>query len=144
MPLASLTAARDAILTLFKVAWDAQTPPVPKLLNDDVKDDLPAGTFPWARIIVRHNTGFQATLAGETGNRRFRRLGLVTVQIFTPYGDGLDLNDALAKVAVDAFEGKSTAADEVLFRNVRSNEVGQDGNWFQTNVFAEFEYDEVK
>jgi hypothetical protein len=32
----------------------------------------------------------------------------------------------------------------VELRNVRLNEVGSDGHWYQINVVADFEYDEVK
>lgn len=145
MPISSLTEARDAIQAHFKTAWEAQSPPVPKVLYQDVKDEIPVGTDPWARITIIHNTSGQATVGGAVGNRRFRRFGLVTVEVYTPFGDGLTNNDIFAKVAVDAFEGTRTSGgDSVEFRNVRSNEIGPDGDWFHTNVIAEFEYDEVK
>lgn len=143
MPIASKAAGRDAIQTLFKTAWDAQTPPVPVVLYEDVVVDIPPATDPWVRVTVRHGPSTQVTL-GETGGRRFRRLGVVTVQVFTPVGDGMTLNDTLSDVAVNAFEGKSTGGDEVEFRNVTASEVGVDSDWFQTNVTADFEYDAVK
>lgn len=143
MPVSSITVARDAINTAFKAAWDAQTPPIPALLFDDTKQDLSGGEAPYARITVRHNVFQQATLGG-IGNRRFRRSGIVAVQIFTPAGEGLTDADKFAKVALDTFEGKNTGGDAIEFRNARINEIGQDGPWFQTNVLAEFEYDEIK
>ena len=145
MPISTFSEARDAILTQFKTVWDTQTPPIAKLLWQDVDDEVPSGTESWARVTVVHNQGRQATVGGETGNRRFRRFGVVTVQVFTPIDDGLTKNDELAKLANDAFEGQTAGGgDRVEFRNVRSNEIGPDGAWFQTNVIAEFEYDEVK
>jgi len=145
VPISTLTAARDAILTQFKTVWDTQASPIAKVLWQDSDDEVPKGTESWARVTVVHNQGRQATLVGQTGNRRFRRFGLVTVQVFTPIDDGLTKNDILAKLAIDAFEGQTAGGgDRVEFRNVRSNEVGPDGTWFQTNVFAEFEYDEIK
>jgi len=143
MPLTSHAAARDAIGTKLKTAWDAQTPPVPLMLYDDVKGDVPKDGISWARVQVRHNESNQVTL-GEVAGRRFRRFGIVLVQIFTPFGDGLDAADAFAKVANDAFEGEETSPDEVIFRNVRVNEIGQSGDWFQTDVLADFEWDQVK
>jgi hypothetical protein len=68
----------------------------------------------------------------------------VTAQIFTEFGDGQVLADSLATVARDAFEGEVTSPGRVIFRNVRAVDVGPDGHWTQTNVLAEFEYDEVK
>jgi len=144
MPISSITDARNAIQTLFKTAWDAQTPPVPVVLYADVRKEVPATSDPWTRITVVHNTSTQVTL-GQIGNRRFRRFGLVSVEVYTPFGTGLTDNDRFVKVAIDAFEGNTTGGeDTVEFRNVRSNEIGSDGSWFQTNVIAEFEYDEVK
>ena len=143
MPFSSLTAARNAILIHFKTAWDAQTPPIPPVIYDDVAQEPPADGSVWVRVSVKHSANGQQTL-GAQGNRRFGRIGIVVVQVFTPYGGGLTANDIFAKVAVDAFEGKSTAPDAVTFSNVRSNEIGQSGDWFQTNVIAEFEYDEIK
>lgn len=142
MPIATLTAARDLILDHFTTAWNAQTPPVPLLLYDDRHRDLPAND-PYARITVRHNVMDQRTM-GNTGNRRFRRFGVITVQIFALSNQGLATADVFGKVALDAFEGSSTAPDEIHFRNVRVNEVGEDGPWFQVNVIADFDYDEIK
>lgn len=143
MPVASITLARDSIVSTFKTAWDAQTPPIPLLIFDDAKQDIPSGGTPFARITVRHNLVEQATLGG-IGGRRFRRFGIVAIEIYTPAGEGLTDADKFAKVALDAFEGKNTGGDAIEFRNTRVNEVGQDGPWFQTNVLADFEYDEVK
>lgn len=144
MPIASFTAARDAIIGHFRTEWNAQSAPVPEVLYQDDKKDTPSGNDSWARVTVLHNVSGQVTM-GPPNNRRFRRQGLVTVQIFTPFGDGLTDSDIFAKVALDAFEGKETGGgDTVEFRNVRMEEIGQNGNWHQTNVIAEFEYDEVK
>lgn len=147
---ADLSTARDEILTLFRTAWRADATSLPvALYYDDVTGELPrdadttANPDPWAHIQVRHVTGDQATLAGATGQRRFRRTGLVFVRVYTPFGQGLSLNDALAMIAVRAFEGKKTPSD-VWFRGVRSEENGIDGAWFLTTVTAEFLYDEVR
>ena len=148
MPVSSFTDARDTILSTFTTAWNAITPTVPPLLYEDSKQEVPDTQVSWARIQVRHNVFTQETIGGRLstggGGRRFRRFGLVTVQIFTKAGDGLRTSDSLAKVALDAFEGVDAGADTIEFRNVRLNEIGRDGEWFQVNVLAEFEYDEIK
>lgn len=146
MPIATYEEARDEILAHFTTAWNAQASP-PLLLYDDKPRDLPDAA-PYARITLQNNTAGQVTLGGKPslggGGRRFRRNGIVTVQIFTPFGDGLTTADPLVDLAVDAFEGEDTGSDRIEFRNVRANEVGHDGVWHQTNVIAEFEYDRVK
>jgi hypothetical protein len=139
--------ARDEIHTLFKTAWDlgAETAgqavlyadsktQVPKTDDTDSNPDL------WARITVQHTGGNQGTLGG---NKCFNRFGLVTVQVFTPSGTGLSLGDNVYKIVVDAYEGKTTPGG-VWFRNVSVNEIGPEGEWYQTNIIAEFEYEEQK
>lgn len=147
MPINTRTEARDEILDHFTTAWNAGTPPIPELLYDDKHKDLPEDA-PYARITLVHGPSPQVTVGGKQslggGGQRFRRFGIVTVQIFSVSGDGLTDGDVLVDLAVDAFEGENTGSDRVEFRNVRANEIGQDGPWFQTNVVAEFTYDRVK
>ena len=144
MPISSIGEARDEILTHFKTAWDAGTPPIPLLLYDDTRTDLPDDA-PYARITIQHTATTQVTVGGKSsGGQRFRRVGLITVQIFTISVDGLTNSDPLVDLVIDAFEGEDTGSDRIEFRNTRANEIGQDGPWHQTNVLVDFEYDRVK
>jgi hypothetical protein len=146
MPIATIEEGRNEILLHFTTAWNAGPTP-PLLLYDDKPRDLPQDAA-FARVMVQHNVFSQRTLGGKValggGGSRFGRNGLVTVQIFTPMGDGLTSADPLVDLALDAFEGESTGSDRVEFRNARSIEAGNDGIWYQTNVVADFEYDRVK
>ena len=128
--------ARDEMLTLFRTAWVAQASP-PPLYYWDIAHDPPNANS-WARVALRHSGGGNDAI----GNKLFRRAGTVTVQLFNRFGEGLSELDALTKVSLDAFQGKSTPGG-AWFRNVRSNEVGIDGEWFQVHVLADFEYTEV-
>ena len=85
----------------------------------------------------------QATLSGPIGRRRFRRFGVLIVQLLVPSGRGLSGGTDYAKLIQDAYEGV-TSPGGVIFRNVRVNEIGQSGSFYQTNVSADFEYDEIK
>ncbi len=131
--------ARDIMTSMVKTAWDTTTY---TLIYDDLPGNIPTTSNPWARLTIRHNQSQQASLAGDGGTKRFRRQGVLMVQIFATSGKGLLSSDILSKVIVDAFEGKSS--NGIWFRNVSMNEVGQDGHWFQTNVSVDFEYDEIK
>lgn len=144
--------ARDYILDKFKLAWDTNSPAINGGTAPDIEYSnlqpsqahLGKGNRAWARATVRHGSGEQRSF-GTSGNRIFTRRGIVTIQIFTPAGkQGLVLADRLGKVAVDAFEGEETSTGDVWFRNVAYREIGVDGNWFQVNALAEFEYDAVK
>lgn len=135
----SFTQARDEILGQFKTAWDASVfSGAPVVYWDKTSADdkpNPDTTEVWVRMTVRHEIGRNDAI----GNRLFQREGTVTAQLFTRFGTGLANVDAASKVIVDAYQGQSTSGG-VWFRNVRMNEVGQDGQWFQTNILADFEY----
>ena len=136
--------AIDEICAIFKAAWDA-TGYGERVKYDNIsKKSLPPdGEIPWARVTLRHATSAQASLAGEVGTRRFRRTGVLTVQVFEPIGSGLSGTTDLPKIVQESYEGVVSTGG-VWFRNVRINEVGPDGDFFQTNVVIDFEYDEIR
>lgn len=145
---ASLLIARDEIQAAFKTRWDLDSAAVnggtiPPVAYEGVPF-IPPQAAPWARIVLRHTGGRQASLAGDTAKIRTEKTGIVIVSVFAPIekGQGVKLARDLATVAKRAFEGKATAS-QVWFRNVVATEVGADGGtWFQINVTAIFEYDE--
>ena len=137
---ATFAQATDDILGIFKDAWD---PTTYEAIYTNIAGEVPTGTDPWARATLQHVGGGQASLTGGLGTTRWNRTGFLTVQVFVPIGEGLSGAHNLAKIIADAFEGASTP-NGVWFRNVRVNEVGPDGDWYQVNVVVDFEYDEVK
>ena len=132
--------AINEIQDIFKSAWDATGHAA---VYENVDGSQPSTTAPWARVTVRHVSGGQASLANHVGVRRWYRLGIVTVQVFVPMGEGLSEAYTLSKIISDAYEGAATPSG-VWFRNVRINEVGPDGEWYQFNVSADFTYDELR
>jgi len=128
------TEARDIINTHVT----ASVPSGTYIAWPDVPSSIPSGE-PWVRPTIHHATGRQATLAGENGIRRWKRAGLMTIQCFTPVGDGYATSDTLVETMVSYFEGLRNS--QMWYRNIRSMEVGKDGASVQVNVMAEFEYD---
>lgn len=139
--------ARDDVYSLVVEAWGTEGPIDfwDKPRNPNADPIPPKTPTPWLRIKMTHTDGRQASLTGGLGvkNRRFRRYGLVEIQVFTPLGSSLREPDRLGTLVMNALEGASTPHD-VLFRRVRKNEVGSDGHWFQVNVYADFEYDTIR
>lgn len=144
--------ARKQMRILLQAAWDANTPAVtpdssvPQLIQQGIEPETPPpNDKPYARMVIFHGVSFQATLADKDGNRTFERNGFITVQVFAPLdGTGLSLAENLATIGNNAFEGKSINPEQIWFRNVRINEIGPSGPWYQINVIADFVYDEIK
>lgn len=137
--------ARDDVYGAIATAWGVLGPiDYEDRPHDEATTPIPPKTVvPWVRVQMHHTAGGQATLSNSIGNRRFRRYGVITVQVFSPLGSSLRDPENHSKIVNDALEGVATPHD-VLIRNVRMEEKGSDGHWFQTNVIADFEYDEVK
>jgi hypothetical protein len=143
--------ARKDIYGAVKTAWDAGASTTGKvLIFDNVTDDIPADEVAstgdpalWGAVKVESGASRQASLRGDGGLRRFRRVGVLFVELYIPAGNGLSLADEASKVVLDAIEGQTTA-NGVYFRNAQIREEGVSGPWFLTVVAVEFEYDEVK
>lgn len=106
--------------------------------------DAPDGGKRWMRITMNHTDGRQASLAGDTGARRWNRTGLVMVQCFAPLAKG-SIKEAIRMAAAvqNALQGKASP-NCVWFRNAQINEVGPDKFWYQVNMTAIFDYDETR
>jgi hypothetical protein len=138
--------ATDEMLALVKYAWETTAgQPGSRLKWENVGSASvpPTGQSPWARVIVRHTTAGQSTLAGASGTRLFRRNGIIIVQLFEVKGKGVIGTVDLAKIIMDAYEGVTTVGG-VEFRDVTINEVGPEGDFFQENIVIPFSYYECK
>lgn len=133
--------AVDDMLDLLKAQVTALAPTM-KLYYEDTREPTNNSKDPYANVMVRHAAGRQGTLGGQ-GARTFERFGIIMVTINTPSASGLSSYLSLAKVVADAYEGVSSP-NGVWFRNVRINELGRFGAFFQTNVLVDFEYTETK
>jgi hypothetical protein len=131
--------ARDFMLSVFKQAWDTTGL---FAAYDDLPASKPSGQSAWARASITHATGGQGSLSNESGVRRWDRTGVLSVQVFAPVGDGIKTCYALATLVSSAFE--SSQGSDVWFRNVRLNEAGVDGAFYQINVLADFSYEDVR
>lgn len=151
-----LDSAVDAILTTFKVAWDANTPALnggaaPAVVYEATEEDLKphprVGTAPWARAVIRHGDARKVTL-NSNGDRlaRYRREGILWVQIFTPVGSPPNwlLCQKLAMVVQTALEGNRAAGDQVVFTKSAIQDRDRDSNWFLYDVKTGFYWDELK
>ena len=142
MPIANSTVARDAIYGTLKTAVEASAfASLPVYYSDRVMT-TPDGDDEYIRAFVDLTNERQVSL-GPTSGRRYRVYGVVMVQIFTKYGSGQENADLISGIVKSAFRGVNTGSDAITFRNARVIDVGHSGPYLQTNVVAEFDYDEI-
>tara|TARA_R110000822_G_scaffold120633_1_gene254105 strand:- start:1164 stop:1607 length:444 start_codon:yes stop_codon:yes gene_type:complete len=142
----TLAQARDAVGLLINTAWLAAPAAAGISMRwDNVKADKPGedGTTtnaePFARTTIRVIESPQIT----QGRRRYQTEGSVTVQIFTPFGDGHTVGDALVQVILDTLRGHAGGTDGLWFFDINPNELGTEGPWFMTIVGATFRFQEL-
>jgi hypothetical protein len=137
--------ARDEMLGVLKAALAAESSYSSVLVIwDDTEKSPPKDVkVTWLRALVKHATGSPASLGGSDAKRKYKRTGDLIVQLFTPVGDGRSTADALVTIIMKAYE-KGSTPNGVWFRNVRFKEIGLSDGWTQTNIYADFEYDELR
>ncbi len=134
----NMATATDSICQAYNTAWAERTAiEWPNVTTEG--PHLRDGNDPWCALDVLWDGGGNASIS----SKHFLRQGSVVVRIFVPLGQrGLERATELAMAACDTFEGKTI--DGVSFYRVGTKTVGPDGPWYQVNVRAEFEFDEVK
>ena len=151
----TLVAATDAILSTLKVAWDAGAPaivggtptaPVYEPLEPDLKPHPRDSGNSWCRISIRHNDDSKKVSLTDSARRaRYRRTGLAWVQVFSPRKGASYYTEvqALAGLIRQAYEGKRTGADAVVFTQVAVIDQPPEAAWFRYDVKVEFYWDEI-
>lgn len=129
--------AIDSINAVFHAAWNPAYP----VKWEDLPGDVPVTETPWAKVLVQHTSGQLSSLGGGKVLRKWRRDGVIVVQVFAPAGQGKTLAVSLGQVVVDAYQNANT---EIHYRNVQLVESGTDGAFYRVDIYANFEYDDVR
>ena len=93
----------------------------------------------WMRVSIRPSETNQATLGEQ---KKFRRRGVMIIQIFTPSGEGDESALEVADVIDTAF--KSVTADGVTYQTPYIEVVGRNDNYWQINVTCPFYSDDTQ
>lgn len=107
----------------------------------DLPGDPPGTEIPWARIMLRHQDGNQASLGGDVGQRCWEMVGLLTVQLFTPFGGGAVNAYSIGQQLLAAYRGSNSA---IWYTNPRVREIGRDGSFAQANFIVDFNYSQIQ
>jgi hypothetical protein len=121
----------------FETEFGALSPAIEYTFGD-VDGFTPPEDAAWVRLHVLSGDQRQV---GMGKYRRFRRIGLVEVQIFVPAGSGDGLAREIADSVADIFEGRTVSG--VIFRGTGLNRVGVTGAWVQWNCSTPYQADSL-
>lgn len=134
----SFTENESLIRSRFSTQWATLRPTVPLIFDNVGDQDLPEDTE-WVRLVVLPGNSGQVEF-GMT--RRWRRAGVVSVQLFVPAATGTGLAMELGDTVKDIFEGLTVSG--VIFRATTLNRIGIDGAWLQYNAQTPYQADELR
>lgn len=124
-----------AINAAFATAWGATT----DIAWDNVPFNMETADE-FVRVSLQHVSGDAIELTGKL----FRRTAVLFVQIFTAANAGKTRALQLGELALAIFEARPGPVTGVRFRRVGLQDVGLDGSFYQVNVSAGVEYDQIR
>lgn len=133
----SYAADSQTIRERFNTQWPIEQPSVAFSFADVDYD--PVKDTPWVRLNVLTGNARQVSMGLF---RRFRRTGLVLVQIFVPAGRGDGLAKELADSVANIFEGRTV--NGVIFRAADLERVGVDGSWAVWRCSVPYQADSLR
>jgi hypothetical protein len=139
----------DAAMVAIVNAWDSgwvaiygSPPSVPYVLdNEQYTEQNPP--IPWVRLAIRHLTGGPMSQGKPS---RYRRQGVIMVQVFTLVDQGRKTNDGIVANVIQVLEVQTIGAltDCVTTYGASVRESPADGQWALNVVSVPFDYWELK
>lgn len=138
----SKTQAKDDILTVYKAVADAES--IYSIYPNTDKAIPEPGTEPvWAKLVIRDNTKDRKSVGNANGKIRYKADGLLTIELFTKFGEGTEESDRISDLIEDVYRGTRTPGG-VLFRNPVTVPAGNDTNWYKVTILVQYYYDIIK
>lgn len=147
-----MVAAENAMLLRLKTAWDADATAIAGSLPEIVyalthRDLMPEQrdtANAWTRITIRHGDSRKVTLANDVGAARYRRTGVLFVQIFVPFVDASSYTvcQRLAMLAQSAYEGERDT--DLVYKTASIQDRAPDGGFVRRDVVVTWYYDEIR
>ena len=132
---------RDRILTPLKAVVDAQSG-LYAIYDDTAKRVPEDGSVKWVRISIKHGNGSRSSLGRKDGSGKHTISGVVFIEVYTPRENGLQASDIISAAFADSLRNFSDS--DIWIGDVSENEMGEDGNWFRSDVVVEFSYDLIR
>lgn len=132
------TEARNAMTSRYLIEYNGQFP----IAIDNLKSTIPNPPEKWVRVTVRFVDGNQSTM-GKKSNRKFVKIGILIIQVFTPINTATDENDSLANSSLELFDGERLG--QLWLYNGRIETIGSgSGVFYQQNVIVEFKFEDIR
>ena len=131
--------ARDLLSSFITTEWATAAGTAP-LLYDNLGGERPEDPTLFGRLTIQNVSSSLSALGGG----RFRRIGLLTVQIFVPLYSGTEEADQVGESLVEALESVGpTTLENVWLRDIGMTDIGPDDAYHQVSINAEFLFDRV-
>lgn len=132
--------ARNAIIKLFLAEFPLLHPTIPIAVagKEFTKPELPN---PWVRISVNFNLGNQDT-QGQPGNRKFTRMGMAFVQVFTAKDKGTDLSDQIVNNSLNILDG--VRLERLWLYNGSPVTLPEEPDYYRQNATVEFRFENIR
>lgn len=136
--------AREAVYKRFRDNWTG-TPLTDTTLENDKFDS--ESRAEWVRVTLRAGPPTSPPTLGATGARKFDRIGLIFLDIFTAVDAGMARPGALAAEGLSLFE--ATRFQDVNGADMHTldgtiREIGPDGKFYHTQLEVPLQYTETK
>jgi hypothetical protein len=142
------TGVRDDCAAVFTTAHEASSeaivgyePAIKYAWLDRDKRGSEGSDKAFVRLTITHNGGQH----GAIGRKLFDRYGIVWVQVYMPFTDGLAADKAIRLGAVYQAAYESANTPEVTFKNIGVRDLGNsEGKWWRVDVVMDFEWNEQR
>ena len=117
--------------------WEENYPHV-NVATDNDDFAVPEGEV-WATVTVLPGAPRLIGIGGDPSSRKWRVVGVLTVQVFTPLKQGVSFAEELVSEFSAEFQGRTI--ENIIFREVALLRLGQQGAWHQHNINTGYQFD---
>lgn len=133
---------KGVMFEILRTYWNSITPKLGPIIRPNIKGatSVPEQNIVWCRFTPQTVERIQSSLSCQNCKRRFTVFGVLTIQLFSPIGEGNSQIDDIVTSIVNLYTNHK---GDLWFRNVRWREIGESGAFYQTNIICDYIYDEV-
>lgn len=129
--------AINTMIAVFRECWE----PTGFLVKFPDSNFTAPTDQPYAVVSYQFSNNGKVSLSDHIGRRIYARSGTFYIQIFTPTNDAVKNGCELSQNVINTFENAHN--DNLRFDNIYPVRVGQDGNFYQTNVLVNFYFEDI-